>query len=50
MYEEYGLFQLRLGDRDTARAYLERARDIYESAGGATELEHVRKELQQLSA
>ena len=50
VYEEYGLFQLRLGDRDTARAYLERARDIYESAGGATELEHVRKELQQLSA
>jgi len=50
VYEEYGLFQLRLGDRDTARAYLERARDIYVSAGGATELEQVRKELQQLSA
>ena len=50
VYEEYGLFQLRLGDRETARAYLERARDIYESTGGATELEHVRKELQQLSA
>ena len=50
VYEEYGLFQLRLGDRDTARAYLERARDMYESAGGATELEQVRKELQQLSA
>ena len=50
VYEEYGLFQLRLGDRDTARAYLERARDIYVSAGGPTELEQVRKELQQLSA
>src|SRR5438128_2297292 len=50
VYEEYGLFQLRVGDRETARAYLERARDIYESTGGATELEHVRKELQQLSA
>jgi len=50
VYEEYGLFQLRLGDRDTARAYLERARDMYESAGDATELEQVRKELQQLSA
>src|SRR2546428_3998762 len=50
VYEEYGLFQLRLGDRETARAYLERARDIYASTGGATELQHVRKEAQQLSA
>src|SRR3989442_8793041 len=49
-YEEYGLFQLPLGDRDTARAYLERARAMYASAGGPTGLEQGRKELQQLSA
>jgi tetratricopeptide (TPR) repeat protein len=50
VYEEYGLFQLRLGDRETAKAYLERAREMYESGGEAAEVEQVRKELQQLSA
>jgi tetratricopeptide (TPR) repeat protein len=50
VYFDYGLFRGRLGQRDEARAYLERAREIYESVGGASELVSVRDELQKISA
>ena len=33
VYREYGRFRGRLGDRDEARAYLERAREILDAAG-----------------
>ena len=39
-----------LGSRDEARAYLERAREIFESLGDTLEVEKVREELQQVSA
>lgn len=47
---EYGVFKHHLGQRDEARAYLERARELYEAVGGAATLERVRAELEQLSA
>jgi tetratricopeptide (TPR) repeat protein len=50
VYFDYGLFRARLGQRDEARAYLERAREIYESVGGAIELASVREELLRMSA
>ena len=50
VYYEYGLFKGKLGQRDEARAYLERAREIFESVGGASELARVRDEIQKISA
>ncbi len=50
MYQEYGLFCTALGSRDEARAYLERAREIFEALGETFEVEKVREELQQVSA
>src|SRR5205807_6821960 len=35
VYLEYGLFRERLGQRDEARAYLERAREIFGAVGDA---------------
>src|SRR5690348_17581695 len=46
---EYGVFKHHLGQRDEARAYLERARELYEAVGGAATLERVRVELEQLT-
>jgi len=48
--QEYGLFCTALGSRDEARAYLERAREIFEALGETSEIEKVREELQQVSA
>lgn len=50
VYEEYGAFRTGLGQADEARAYLERARDLFEVLGKSVELARVRQELERLSA
>jgi tetratricopeptide (TPR) repeat protein len=50
VYHEYGLFRHRWGMADEARAYLERAREIFHSLGVDAEVERVQAELQALSA
>jgi tetratricopeptide (TPR) repeat protein len=50
VYHGYGLFRGRLGNREEARAYLERAREIFESVGEGSELARVREELQRMTA
>jgi len=50
VYVEYGLFSRRLGQREEARVYLERAREIFESLGEAGERERVEAELQKMTA
>jgi tetratricopeptide (TPR) repeat protein len=52
VYHEYGVFRGRFGGagRDEARAYLERAREIFQSLGVEAEVERVRAELRELSA
>ena len=47
---EYGLFKQRLGHQEEARAYLERAGERFEAAGGGPDLDRVREELRQASA
>lgn len=49
-YHAYGLFRQRGGNADEARAYLERARDIFRSLGVDGEVERVDAELLALSA
>lgn len=49
-YHAYGLFRQRCGTADEARAYLERARDIFRSLGVVAEVERVDAELSALSA
>jgi len=49
-YHAYGLFRQRCGSADEARAYLERAREIFRSLGVDAEVERVDAELQELSA
>lgn len=50
VYLEYGLFQEQVGQMDEARAYLERAREIFASAGDAGERDRADAELQKMSA
>jgi tetratricopeptide (TPR) repeat protein len=50
VYHAYGLFRSRLGQQDEARAYLERAREIFDSSGETVERERVDAELRALSA
>jgi tetratricopeptide (TPR) repeat protein len=50
VYHQYGLFRHRWGGPDEARAYLERAREIFQSLGVDAEVERVQAELQALSA
>src|SRR5437867_3851253 len=50
VYHAYGLFRSRLGQQDEARAYLERARELFDSLGEAVERERVDAELRALSA
>jgi len=50
VYHEYGLFRLRLGQGDEARAYLERAQELFGSLGKSLELERVRGDLERLTA
>ena len=50
VYLAYGLFRSRLGQPDEARAYLERARELFDSLGEAVERERVDEELRALSA
>lgn len=50
VYHAYGLFRQLCGGPDEARAYLERAREIFRSLGVAAEVEQVEAELQALSA
>lgn len=50
VYFEYGLFKRGLGQPEEARAYLERAREIFQSLGEAVRRERVEAELQRMSA
>jgi tetratricopeptide (TPR) repeat protein len=50
VYHAYGLFRQGCGVPDEARAYLERAREIFRSLGVDAEVERVEAELQALSA
>ncbi len=50
VYHAYGLFRSGLGQQDEARAYLERARELFDSLGEAVERERVDAELRALSA
>jgi tetratricopeptide (TPR) repeat protein len=50
VYREYGLFRERLEQWEEARAYLERAREIFDSLGDAVERARVDAELRKLSA
>lgn len=50
VYLEYGLFREHVGQMDEARAYLERAREIYASVGDTGERERAEAELQKMSA
>jgi tetratricopeptide (TPR) repeat protein len=50
VYDAYGLFRQSCGGPDEARAYLERAREIFRSLGVDAEVERVEAELQALSA
>src|SRR6266511_790293 len=49
VYLEYGLFRERLGQREEARAYLERAKEIFDSLGEAVERARVEAELQKVT-
>ncbi len=48
IYRAYAQFRNRLGDRDEATAYLERARELLESVGDGTRLAKVDEELSEL--
>jgi tetratricopeptide (TPR) repeat protein len=50
VYLEYGLFRERLGQHEDARAYLERAREIFTYLGEAVERTRVEAELRKVSA
>lgn len=50
VYAEYGFFRERLGQREEARAYFERALEIFESLGNSAERERLDAELQKMSA
>ena len=50
VFYEYGVFKEALGQPDEARAYLERAQELLEGAGGHAELERVKAELGRLTA
>jgi tetratricopeptide (TPR) repeat protein len=50
VYLEYGLFRERFGQLEEARAYLERAREIFDSLGEAIARERVDAELRKMSA
>jgi len=50
VYHAYGLFRSRLGQQEEARAYLERARELFDSLGEAVERERIDAELRAMSA
>jgi tetratricopeptide (TPR) repeat protein len=50
VYLEYGLFRESVDQMDEARAYLERAREIFAAAGETGERDRVDAELQKMSA
>jgi tetratricopeptide (TPR) repeat protein len=50
VYHDYGVFMMRLDRRDEARAYLTRAREIFESLGANGDLQLVDADLAQISA
>jgi len=50
VYHAYGLFRGQLGQNDEARAYLERARELFDSLGEAAARERVEAELRAISA
>jgi tetratricopeptide (TPR) repeat protein len=50
VYLEYALFREAVGQVDEARAYLERARELFKAAGETGELERAEAELQKMSA
>jgi len=50
VYLAYGLFRSQLGQQDEGRAYLERARELFDSLGEAVERERVDAELRAMTA
>ncbi len=50
VYHDYGVFMMRLERREEARAYLTRAREIFESLGASGDLQLVDADLAQISA
>ncbi|HVH67096.1 MAG TPA: hypothetical protein VM716_04460 [Gemmatimonadales bacterium] len=50
VYHAYGLFRSRLGQQEEARAYLERARALFDSFGETVERERIEAELRAMSA
>jgi tetratricopeptide (TPR) repeat protein len=50
VYHEYGVFKASMKQPDESRAYLERAREIFETVGASAELDRVNDELHRLSA
>ncbi|MGA9835808.1 MAG: tetratricopeptide repeat protein [Gemmatimonadaceae bacterium] len=50
VYRDYGVFMVRLDRREEARAYLTRAREIFESLGASGDLELVDADLARISA
>ena len=50
LYEEYGNFRMRFGERDEGRAHLEHARQIFENAGDVASLTRLQGEIAALSA
>jgi len=49
VYREYARFRAIMGDRDEARAYLERARELLEPFGDAAARERIDEDLQRLT-
>jgi tetratricopeptide (TPR) repeat protein len=50
LYHEYGAFRTRFGANDEARAYLEKAREMFRTLGEVDELERVQADLLRVSA
>ncbi|HEX7939021.1 MAG TPA: tetratricopeptide repeat protein [Gemmatimonadaceae bacterium] len=50
VYEEYGVFRQRFGQRDEAQAHYERAVTLFEAAGDEVSISRLRQELASISA
>jgi hypothetical protein len=50
VYFAYGQFRSKMGQQEEARAYLERARELFDSLGEAVERDRAEAELRAMSA
>jgi tetratricopeptide (TPR) repeat protein len=50
VYHQYGLFKSALGRMEEARAWLERARELFASAGGSVSVDQIEAELDRIPA